>query len=622
MWLLLLPLLAQQVPAERSVLEAEHARAAGVSALVRATASGNPRIQALAARGLGRTENVAHRDALLPLLSAASPAVRAAAASALAQLRAPFSYASAIGVERNAGVRANLFEAIGRASPATDDAELALVRGLRDAVLEARVGAARGLEAFLRLNRRERRAMPGTLTALHAAFTADRDPSLRTLILLAMSATRDADATTLETALTDASPQVRRLGVIGLQRFVVDTSAIVRVDAYRYSASCAELATALRDPSDQVVLAVIGYVKERACPSGPLADMVSLGRNGEQRGTALLALATVDSARARAALPALARDTSWQFRAAVAQAAVMLKETAPLQLLARDPNPNVAAAGVIAGPDLLAALRSDHAGLLLTAATRLAGAPELATQLGRVVGAFNRLTADGSMTMRDARVALLTRIGEVSDTTTNGLLRDALHDRDPAIAALAATILSSRTGSVATPATTTLPIPPIPPASVIAGLVGAQARITMKDLGTMTLDLLTDEAPVTVAVFAQLAESGQYNGLTFHRIVPNFVLQGGSPGADEYDGRTREFMRDELGTARNARGTIGISTRGRDTGDGQIYFNVIDNVRLDRDYTVMATMRRGLDVMDRIVSGSVIERIEIIRATRPVTRTR
>lgn len=117
-------------------------------------------------------------------------------------------------------------------------------------------------------------------------------------------------------------------------------------------------------------------------------------------------------------------------------------------------------------------------------------------------------------------------------------------------------------------------------------------------------------------MFAQLAESGQYNGLTFHRIVSNFVIQGGSPGADEYDGRTREFMRDEVGFARNARGTIGISTRGRDTGDGQIYFNLIDNFRLDRDYTVLARMVTGFDVMDRVQEGDVIERVEIMRARR------
>ena len=141
----------------------------------------------------------------------------------------------------------------------------------------------------------------------------------------------------------------------------------------------------------------------------------------------------------------------------------------------------------------------------------------------------------------------------------------------------------------------------------------------MRGLGTITVDLLTDEAPVTVAVFAQLSEAGEYDGLTFHRIVPNFVIQGGSPGADEYDGRSRDFMRDELGFARNARGTIGISTRGRDTGDAQIFFNLVDNFRLDRDYTVMASVHDGLAVMDRVQEGDVIERIEIIRRRTPRT---
>ena len=141
----------------------------------------------------------------------------------------------------------------------------------------------------------------------------------------------------------------------------------------------------------------------------------------------------------------------------------------------------------------------------------------------------------------------------------------------------------------------------------------------MRGLGTITVDLLTDDAPVTVAVFAQLAEAHKYDGLTFHRVEPNFVIQGGSPGADEYDGRSREFLRDEVGFARNTRGTIGISTRGRDTGDAQIFFNLVDNFRLDRDYTVLATIRNGLAVMDRAQEGDVIDRIEIIRR-RPENR--
>src|SRR5438067_1354390 len=80
--------------------------------------------------------------------------------------------------------------------------------------------------------------------------------------------------------------------------------------------------------------------------------------------------------------------------------------------------------------------------------------------------------------------------------------------------------------------------------------------------------------------------SWYYDGLTFHRVLPNFVIQGGSPGANEYVG-DGPFMRDEVGRS-NTRGTVGISTRGRDTGDAQIFINLVDNQRLDHEYTVIA----------------------------------
>ena len=271
--------------------------------------------------------------------------------------------------------------------------------------------------------------------------------------------------------------------------------------------------------------------------------------------------------------------------------------------------------------DATVALGSEHSGLIRAGAERLKNAPELKDRLPQLVAAFHRLTAGGAMTVRDPRVAVLTRIGEIEDRATDPLLREALHDRDPAIAALAARILTERTGVSVAPQTTRLPVPTLPPADYIRGLDGATARITMRGLGTITVDLLTEEAPATVAVFAKLAEAGKYTGLTFHRIVPNFVIQGGSPGADEYDGLAREFMRDEVGFARHARGSMGISTRGRDTGDAQIYFNLVDNFRLDRDYTVFATVRDGLTVMDRVQEGDVIDGIEIIRV-KAVSETR
>ena len=135
--------------------------------------------------------------------------------------------------------------------------------------------------------------------------------------------------------------------------------------------------------------------------------------------------------------------------------------------------------------------------------------------------------------------------------------------------------------------------------------------MTIRGVGTFELALFTAQAPAAVLRFAHLAEAGYYNGLTFHRVVPNFVIQGGSPGATEYIGDA-SFMRDEVGLWPHVRGAVGISTRGRDTGDAQIFVDLVDNPRLDHDYTVFAQVLNGIDVVDQILEGDVIERIEIV----------
>lgn len=617
MWILILPMLAQ-APEARVILEAEHARESGVPSLQAAARRGDATAQRLAARAIGRLENPAHRDALIPLLSSSTPAVRAAAVGALAQLRTPYDYGALLATERDPSVRAVIHDAIGRARPVPDSAELWLVRGLTEADEPSRLGAARGLESLVRLNQRTRTLSPATIGALRAAFAANPQEQFRELALLALNAAGDRDSSTLAMALVDPSPQVKRLGVLGSRRWINDTSAIVRYQSLRTAGTCEIASYALNDESDHVSLAAIDAWGEKRCDAVRLAGIVSTGRSWRHRAHAIVALAGADPAAARPLITRMRASPIWQLRVHVAQAARTARDSATLALLARDSNPNVAIAAMSSVEDAMSALGSDHAGLLLAAAEQLKGATDLKDRLPAIIAAFNRLTAGGRMTVRDPRVALLTRIGEARDTTTNVMLRDALYDRDPAVAILAASILTARTARAVTAHTLSLPIPPIPPADYIADLAGATARITLKGLGVITVALLTDDAPVTVGVFAQLAESGQYNGLTFHRIVPNFVVQGGSPGADEFDGLTRDFMRDEVGTAQNARGTIGISTRGRDTGDGQIYFNLVDNFRLDRDYTVLARMVDGFSVMDRIQEGDVIERIEVVR--RPGAR--
>jgi cyclophilin family peptidyl-prolyl cis-trans isomerase len=244
----------------------------------------------------------------------------------------------------------------------------------------------------------------------------------------------------------------------------------------------------------------------------------------------------------------------------------------------------------------------------------------LAGALPQLRAAFDRFTAMQRVSLRDPRAALLERIGEAADAPSTAWLRERLSDPDPAIASAAAQYLTKLTGSAVAPTTTRYEPAAFPTAEQLAGLDGATATMRLRGIGEVELVLRFEEAPMAVHTFATLASAGKFNGLTFHRIVPNFVIQGGSPGADEYDPITDSFMRDEVGLARNARGSFGISTRGRDTGDGQIYVNLVNNFRLDHDYTVFANVTRGLDLIDRVQEGDVIESIVVRRSTTSTPR--
>ena len=130
---------------------------------------------------------------------------------------------------------------------------------------------------------------------------------------------------------------------------------------------------------------------------------------------------------------------------------------------------------------------------------------------------------------------------------------------------------------------------------------------------SFTLLMDPSAAPVTVGRFLELAlVDHYYDGLTIHRVAPNFVIQGGGPGANEYSGH-KEYMRDEIG-ARNSRGTVGLSTRGRNTADAQFFINLIDNARLDLDYTVFARVRPAdMETVNAIEEGAVMRRISSVQ---------
>lgn len=611
--LLLSLLLLLQNPSEHAILEAEHARAEDVSTLVNGLKSPEIRVQRLAVRAVGRLERPALRDAVLPLLGSSEAEVRRETVAAIAQMGAAFDFASLLASEKSGAVRAVIYESMGRAKPPSSDTEARLVAGLKDQDLVARTGAARGLETLVRQNIKSARPGSATVEALRMAIRENPVSRLRQFALLALNAAGDQDAATFDLALKDDDAQVRRLAVIGSKRWIDDPSPLVRFEAVRLAATCDRALVAVADPAGHVALAAVDALGALKCDAGTIEPLLGQDRPWRIRSRALVSLARVAPDRARARLGAFRDDPRWQVRAYAAMAAKQAGDEATLKTLAIDPNPGVAAAALTTASEAIQALGRDHAGLLVAAAARLKGAPELTAAAPKIADTILRLSREGRVTVRDPRVQLIERLREASDPAAIEKLRPLLSDRDPAVAQLVAKALTGSSGKPVEPITTRYAPEPFPTEAELRSLAGATAVVTLRGLGAFTLQLLPEEAPATVATFAGLAEKGAYDRLTFHRVVPNFVLQGGSPGADEYDALTPQFMRDELGFTSNERGTIGTSTRGHDTGDGQIFVNLVDNWRLDHTYTVFARVISGMDVVDRILEGDVIETIRIRR---------
>ena len=146
--------------------------------------------------------------------------------------------------------------------------------------------------------------------------------------------------------------------------------------------------------------------------------------------------------------------------------------------------------------------------------------------------------------------------------------------------------------------------------------------IIKTDKGNMTVDLYTESTPVTVANFVKLAKDGFYDGLKFHRVIPDFVIQGGCPntreGATGMPGTGGPgYKIDCETTADNQfhdRGVLSMAHAGKNTGGSQFFVCHSRNntAHLDRVHTCFGKVVDGVDVVDDIRQGDSISAIEIV----------
>jgi peptidyl-prolyl cis-trans isomerase B (cyclophilin B) len=131
--------------------------------------------------------------------------------------------------------------------------------------------------------------------------------------------------------------------------------------------------------------------------------------------------------------------------------------------------------------------------------------------------------------------------------------------------------------------------------------------------GEIVLELAEDEAPNTVANFIHLAEKGYYDGLAFHRVIADFMIQGGCPRGDGRGG-PGYVIADELSPRlKHERGVISMANAGPNTGGSQFFITHVPCPHLDGKHAVFGKVTSGMEVVDAIERGDKIQRVTVDR---------
>lgn len=145
------------------------------------------------------------------------------------------------------------------------------------------------------------------------------------------------------------------------------------------------------------------------------------------------------------------------------------------------------------------------------------------------------------------------------------------------------------------------------------GIGTHHAEITIKDMGTITVELDGDAAPITVQNFMDLAESGFYDGLTFHRIINGFMMQGGDPNGDGTGGSEQtikgEFALNGIENGlSHTRGAISMArATDMDSASSQFFIVHEDSTYLDGQYACFGYVTDGMDIVDTICENTPVE---------------
>lgn len=633
-----------------NVLAAADARRFDPAVLREALTHPDPAVRRQGALAAGRIGDAAALDLLIPALHDTVAAVQAAAAFAL-------------GLLKDARAIPALVETM-RAVPSTEQGAPQLeavtavakiggddgARAISDAVGEGSRAAL--LEAW-RLG--SRAPVPQLVR-----FTDAGDAAIRARALYSLGRLRAKEgAAPLVRALNDPDPQVRTVATRGLnkalldsatldprdavnalRRLLTDADAHIRINALRALAS-------FRDSG--VAVSVVPLLSDRDMGVAVQAE-TTLGVLGGSRAVealrarltssvfalkrqALIGLAQADNGTglsAAAAAP-LAKDNDWRWRSVaaeafgaarardrleaqladsdgrvVAQALQMLQRIVP----ATDTTLTARARALLAHPD--PAVRSLAADLLARQPT--------VDDIDRLVAAYARAAGDN---FNDARLSAVSALGAIAATSSAGRLQVAT--KFVGMTRRPEDYLVRRLAWDTLPDTRDAWGPVLPVATgrsigdyrdiarrwLVPALSGTNPHVMLEtDRGTIEIELLPAEAPLTVATFLDLVTRRYFDGLRWHRVVPNFVVQDGDPRGDGWGG-PGFAIRDEVNPVRYDVGTVGMALSGPNTGGSQYFITHSAQPHLDGMYTIFGRVvgATSTSVLNAIGMGDRIRSI-------------
>jgi cyclophilin family peptidyl-prolyl cis-trans isomerase/HEAT repeat protein len=597
--------------------------AEGVKPLVDLLADPEPEVRQMAAFALGLVAHPSARDPLIASLADPSLLVKGSAAEALGLL------GDAGAADVVAKLALELVQSGSLAELPTDEADVA--RDSAAGAFRLAVYALARLNAFSALASAvlddaglprirwwpvayalQRLEDPRAQPALRA-LAADSHPYTRAFAAKGLGITRDRSAVSLLSTLSSSPDRlvaieaVRGLGRIG--------------DA----AATPALVALLQAPKTipylrlEAVTAIASLGGEGA--SDILIDLLG-DRVPAIRAAAMQGLARLDPEGFVFILSGLDPDAHWSVRAALADALGSLPAAIALprlRTMLNDPDQRVISTVVTA----LARLRPPDAAQVIApylkaddpvvraAAARALGQIAPAESVSALTDAYR---AGLSEPLYVARAAALSALAVAGGVEAIRILNEALADPDWAVRVHAATLLLKLDpGSDAL--TRIRPAPGLSSADrytaqhVVNPSVSTQLHVET-DRGTIQIELAVLDAPLGVDNLVTLARKGFYDGLTFHRVVPGFVVQTGDPRGDS-EGGPGYTIRDELNQRPYVRGTVGMALDWEDTGGSQWFITQSPQPHLDGRYTVVGRVVAGMDAVDQVEQWDVIHRVHV-----------